>query len=124
MSVLSNTVEELVRLLREATRVRVKVGWITSSEPPPVVTVVMQDSSAKPLDQSGSKLLYELRFQLDIWHNSPKERDKVLDKIIQMIESGDVKRLGWFGVKVDGITDVEEEGVYRKLMIISLKTLG
>ena len=124
MSSISNIVEELVNLIREATGTRVKVGWVSSSDTPPIITLTMQDSSAKPLDQSGSKLLYELRFQLDIWHNSPKERDRLLDKIIQRIESGYAKGLRWFGVRIDGITDVEEEGVFRKLMILSLKTLG
>jgi len=125
LSVVVETVEKLANEIRQACKIRVKVGWIAENDPVPVITITMHDTSVKPVDQSGSKLLYDMRFQIDIWHTSPKQRDETLDAIVQHIEKNETKiRNNWFSARFDGIADVEEESLFRKIAMLSIKTIG
>ncbi len=84
----------------------------------------MQDSAIRPIDQSCSKILYDLRFQLDLWHTSPKRRDETLEKIVKHLESLDTQRRNnWYDVRVEGITDADEERGFRKISTLRLKTV-
>ena len=125
MTGIVDAVERLVVEVREAAGARVKVGWISENDQAPLVTLVMQGSAIRPLDQTSSKLLYELRFQLDIWHTSPKQRDDMLEQIVRRLGDRDAQaRNGWFGVRVEGVTDVEEGPFFRKIAMLRLKTIG
>lgn len=122
---ITEIMEALVSEIRAAAGVRVKVGWITEGDQAPLVTLLMQGSAIRPLDQGCSKLIYELRLQMDVWHVSPKRRDETLEKIAKHLEAaGTMRRNGWYAVKVEEITDADDGTFFRKISTLSLKAVG
>ncbi len=120
-------VASLLDELAQASGLRVKAGWPAKNYIFPLITLSMQSSSIRPVDQSGQKLLYELSFQLDVWQRTPKARDETFDRIVAHLAASRerlARDYGWFGIALAGIADVEEEGVFRKIATLSLRMLG
>ena len=127
MKPVTEIVENLVKEVQTASGIRVKVGWISPGDTAPLITILMHDSDLSPIGMDESKVLYHLKFQLDIWHTSAKARDEVFDKIVNHFESNRRafhENYGWFDVKFAGVTDLEEEGVYRKLTLLRIRVVG
>lgn len=127
MKPVTEIVEKLVSEIQGAAGIRVKVGWISPGDSVPLITLLMHDSELSPIGMDESKVLYHLKFQLDIWHSSAKARDEAFDNIVEHFESN--RRIfhenyGWFDVKFAGVTDLEEEGVYRKLALLRIRVVG
>ncbi|MEM2003896.1 MAG: hypothetical protein QXK84_06675 [Nitrososphaerota archaeon] len=126
MRQITDIVDALVRRLREATGLRVKTAWIAVGDVAPLITLLMHDSEIRPIDMSG-RLIYDLRFQIDIWHQSAKARDEVFDRILAYFDQNKSalhNDYGWFDVRFTGLTDLEEEGVFRKIVMLRLRVVG
>ena len=126
MKAISEIIENLVKELQQSSEIRVKTAWISPGDTVPLITLLMHDSELRPIDMSG-KLVYDLRFQIDIWHQSAKARDEVFDKILKHFEdnrSNFHENYGWFDIRFTGISDLEEEGVYRKIVMLRLRVVG
>ncbi|MEM2257819.1 MAG: hypothetical protein QXU87_03995 [Candidatus Caldarchaeum sp.] len=121
MILLVDIVETLYNLLRDATGVRVKAAWLSPGDTAPLVTVLMEDATIKQIGMS-SMMLYELRFQIDIWATSAKERDTLFDKIHSHIMSSAPSM--WFDIVVTSLNDLEEEGIFRKIIMLRFRVAG
>ena len=127
MKPITRIIEDLVREIQSSSRVKVKVGWISPGDSVPLITLLMHDSELSPIGMDESKVLYHLKFQLDVWHSSAKARDDAFDRIVAHFENNRRafhENYGWFDVKFYGVTDLEEEGVYRKLALLRLRVVG
>jgi hypothetical protein len=126
MKQIVDVINALIAELEKAVDLRVKAGWIGPGDTIPLITLLMHDSELRPIDMSGM-LLYDLRFQVDIWHSSAKERDKVFDSILQHFDQNKDtfhSSYGWFDIRFMGITDVEEEGAHRKIILLRMRVMG
>jgi len=126
MKQITDIITNLVTELQNATKLRVKAGWISPGDTIPLVTLLMHDSELRVIGMSGM-LLYDLRFQIDIWHQSAKERDKIFDYILQYFDQNKNtfhSNYGWFDIKFTGVTDIEEEGAHRKIILLRVKVMG
>jgi len=126
MKPVKEIVEKLIEELQKATGIRIKPAWISPGDRVPLITLLMHDSELRPIDMSG-KLVYDLRFQVDIWHQSAKARDEAFDNILRHFEDNKNRfheSYGWFDIRFTGITDIEEEGVFRKIVMLRLRVVG
>ncbi len=126
MKQITEMVASLVSEIQKATGLRVKTAWISPGDTIPLITLLMHDSELRPIDMS-QRMLYELRFQIDIWHQSALARDKTFDSLLYYFEENKAqfhKNHGWFDIKFTGITDLEEEGVYRKIVFIRMRVIS
>ncbi|MCL7402023.1 MAG: hypothetical protein LZ168_04470 [Thaumarchaeota archaeon] len=115
--------EKIVEKIKQATGMPVKTSWISSSDLIPLITVIQNGGSSEPLASTSlQQRLYE--FQVDVWAKSAKQRDEIAEKILSEFTSKSSEnylQYGWFSVRFYRILDIEEEGVYRKSMILVLK---
>ena len=126
MKPITEVLEALIGELQKASEIRVKPAWISPGDRVPLITILMHDSELKPIDMSW-KMVYELRFQIDIWHKTAKERDEVFDKILGHFEENKERfheDYGWFDIRFTGVTDLEEEGVFRKIVMLRLRMVA
>lgn len=113
--------DNLLAELKNATNVAVKPGWITS-EKPPLITVLQTGGRGVSVGNT-SHMLREHEFQIDVWALSAKQRDEIADKIVKhFVSNWQPKYLsyGWYGARVYGIRDIDEEGFYRKTLVLVL----
>ena len=120
---LTQVMENLANVLKEATDTPVKTAWISPEDNIPLITVIQFGGGSEPLALTDRELrTYE--FQVDVWARSAKQRDDLADKIMFKLIKGwqtIYQSYGWWSVHVYRIFDVEEEGVYRKTMVIVIK---
>ncbi len=122
-----DVVEDLIKHLRAAGRVSVRSGWISGDEKLPLITIIMSTASITPLDLAASKALYTMGFQIDVWHTTARMRDELVDRIIHYFELHKAalhQSLGWFDMRFEGLRDVDEEGVYRKIIHLYFRMVG
>jgi len=126
MKPITDVLEALIDELQKASEIRIKPAWISPGDRVPLITILMHDSELRPIDMS-QMMIYELRFQIDIWHTSAKDRDEVFDKILNHFEENKQRfhqDYGWFDIRFTGITDLEEEGVFRKIITLRLRMVA
>lgn len=119
---LQDVVENLLSLLKSATGVPVKYGWI-SSESPPLITVMQSGGGSEVLGASSIELR-RYDFQVDVWARSARERDAIAEKILREFVGNwreKYLRHGWFSAFAYAMRDVEEEGAHRKIINIVVK---
>jgi len=120
---LTSVVENLVRIMREATGLPVKVGWIGPNDTIPHVTIMHMGGGAEIMALT-EKTLRTYEFQVDIWHKSAKARDETYERIVDALLRNWRQRYqdhGWWAARIYRTIDVEEEGVYRKSMLLVIR---
>lgn len=119
-------VEKLAEEIKQAAGIPVKTAWISSSDLIPVITIVQNGGSLEPIGSTSLQhRIYE--FQIDVWARSAKQRDEIAEKILRKLldrSSENYLRHGWLPIRFYRIVDLEEEGVYRKSMILVLKEVS
>lgn len=120
---LPEVMENLANILKQATNTSVKTAWISPNDNIPLITIIQFGGGSEPLALSDRELrTYE--FQLDIWAQSAKQRDQIADQIMNALIKNwrtNYENYGWWSVHVYRVLDIEEEGVYRKTMVIMIK---
>mgnify|MGYP001772678858 CR=1 FL=1 len=119
-------IEKIAEKIKQATAVPVKTSWISSNDLTPLITLIQNGGSSEPLALTSLQYrVYE--FQVDVWANSAKQRDEIAEKIINDFtgkSSENYLKHGWFSIRFHRILDIEENGVYRKSMILVLKEVS
>ena len=120
---LTQVMENLAKVLKEATDTPVKTAWISPEDNIPLITVIQFGGGSEPLALTDRELrTYE--FQVDVWARSAKQRDELADKIMNALIKNwrsNYQTYGWWSVHVYRALDIEEEGVFRKTMVITIK---
>ena len=120
---LTSVVENLSAVIKAATDLPVKVGWIGPNDSIPLITIMHQGGGAEVMAKTERTLrVYE--FQIDIWHRSAKARDEAYEKIVESLLGNwqaHYRNYGWWAATIYRTLDIEEEGVYRKTMLLVLK---
>jgi len=120
---LTQVIEKLVEKIENTAKVTVKTAWISPNDTIPIITLIQSGGGVEVLASSNHVLsVYE--FQLDIWARSAKERDELYEKIVEALLKNwivNYKAYGWWSLSFFRIFDVEEEGVFRKTMLVVVK---
>jgi len=120
---LAEVMENLTKILKQATNVPVKTAWISPNDNIPLITIIQFGGGSEPLALTDRELrTYE--FQVDIWARSAKQRDNLADQIMNILVKNwraIYRDYGWWSVHVYRMFDIEEEGVYRKTMVVTVK---
>ncbi|RLG00571.1 MAG: hypothetical protein DRN49_02765, partial [Thaumarchaeota archaeon] len=115
--------ENLANILKEATNTPVKTAWISPEDNIPLITIIQFGGGSEPLALTDRELrTYE--FQVDVWARSAKQRDELADKIMNALIKNwrsNYQTYGWWSVHAYRVLDIEEEGVFRKTMVITIK---
>lgn len=123
MMELSSVVAGLLEEVEASTGLRVRVGWVTGQDTYPLVTLVMVDAAVKWANIELSRFIYRLRFQIDIWHGSAEECDRLASRVAaKLIDAS--RRRGWMGLRIESIRDIPAEGVHRKTVEVSFAAVS
>ncbi|MEM0445555.1 MAG: hypothetical protein QXM16_07745 [Nitrososphaerota archaeon] len=115
---LSGIVSALLEELGSATGLRVRAGWVTEQDTYPLVTLVMSEATVRWANIELSRFIYRLRFQVDIWHGSAEECDRLASRAAaRLIDAS--RRRGWMGLRIEAIRDIPADGVHRKMIEVS-----
>ncbi|MEM4183916.1 MAG: hypothetical protein QXG52_08855 [Candidatus Caldarchaeum sp.] len=120
---LVSVMEKILESIRQATNITPKPSWIGTSDTPPVVTVIHAGGGGEVLGLSDRALaVYD--FQIDIWAKSALQRDQIFDEIVEKLIRNwqtQYQNHGWWSLSYTRVFDVEEEGLFRKTFIITVK---
>ncbi|MEM1943783.1 MAG: hypothetical protein QXY50_00860 [Candidatus Caldarchaeum sp.] len=126
MKPLSSVLEKIAEEVSRALGFRAGVGW----RPPaaaPAATIQMRSCEITPLDIHVSKHLVDMSIQLDLWHASPLARDKAADSLIQHFENERgrlAEELGLCGLRFEAVADVDDEHLFRKMLLLRIRMVG
>ena len=118
---LETVTRKIISIVKSATNIKVKAGWITQEDTFPIITVYALGQRPEKI-LAASVAIYRFTYQIDIWHNSMLECDKVAKDIIdKFIDS--YKYESWFSLNFI-ISDLQEEGVFRKVIRVEFGAIG
>jgi hypothetical protein len=120
---LTGILEALSTIIKDATKIPVKVGWISPNDTIPLITIMHMGGGAEIMALT-EKTLRTYEFQIDIWHKSAKSRDQAYEQILDALLKNwknHYQSYGWWSVNIYRTIDIEEEGVFRKTMLLVLK---
>lgn len=120
---ISQVVSALVEELRAATGLRVRVGWRTEQDAYPLVTLLMLDAGVEWANLEYRRFIYRLRFQIDLWHGSAEECDRLATRVAARLIDASIAR-GWMGLRVESMRDIPSEEVFRKTVEVSFSLIG
>ncbi|MEM4290070.1 MAG: hypothetical protein QXQ48_07350 [Nitrososphaerota archaeon] len=120
---LAQVVEDLLGELEGATGVSVRVGWRTEQDAYPLITLLMLDAGVEWASLDSRRFIYRLRFQIDIWHFSAEECDRLATRITARLAEWAYSR-GYMGFRVESMRDVPSEEVYRKTVEVGFSLIG
>ena len=120
---LPEVMENLANILKQATNTSVKTAWISPNDNIPLITIIQFGGGSEIMALTNRQLrTYE--FQLDIWAKSAKQRDQIAEQVMEVLLKNwreNYRNYGWWAVHVYRSLDIEEEGVFRKTMIVTIK---
>jgi len=119
---LAQLTEEVIGLVKNAVDVRVKAGWIGPADTPPLVTILVSGHVISPIFSPAPIAQYEVGYQIDVWHSSMREADQLATKIIRAFVDA-IRTRNWFALWYR-VRDIQEEGVFRKMIDLSFRVIG
>lgn len=123
MIALNDVVSALVEEVGAATGLRVRVGWISEQDVYPLATILMLDAGVELASLEPKRFIYRLRFQIDIWHGSAEECDRLATLIAsRLVEAARAR--GWMGMRIESMRDIPSERVFRKTLEVRLSLIG
>ena len=120
---LTSTTESLSKIIREAAGLPVKVGWIGPNDSIPLVTIMHMGGGAEIMALT-ERTMRTYEFQIDIWHKSARARDEAYERIVDALLRNwreHYQDHGWWAARIYRTIDIEEEGVFRKSMLLVIK---
>ena len=112
---------KVIDIVRSATSIKVKAGWISPEDTFPIITVYS-------LGQRPERILmpnvgiYRFTYQIDVWHNSMVECDRAAKAIINKFIDA-YKTESWFSLNFS-MNDLQEEGIFRKAIRVDFGAVG
>jgi hypothetical protein len=118
---LETVTSKIINIVKAATDIKVKAGWITQEDTFPIITIYALGQRPEKI-LAASVAIYRFTYQIDVWHNTMLECDRVAKSIInKFIDS--YKTENWFGLNFI-ISDLQEEGVFRKVIRVEFGAVG
>lgn len=120
---ITSVVENLSNIIKNEVKVNVKTAWISPNDTIPTITIIQSGGGAEVMGLSDKTLaVYE--FQVDIWAKSAKQRDELFEKILNGLLKNwkeNYQKFGWWSLSFYRVFDIEEEGVFRKTFLVTVK---
>jgi hypothetical protein len=118
---LERVTQKVIEIIKMSTDVKVKAGWITQEDTFPIVTVYALGQRPEKI-LAPSAAIYRFTYQIDVWHHSMLECDRaakgIIDRFIDIY-----KGENWFGLNFI-ISDLQEEGIFRKAIRVEFGAIG
>lgn len=118
---ISDITSEIIAIIQSATKIKVKTGWLSQEDVFPIVTIVPNEYRVEWILQS-EVARYFFSYEVSVWSKTLKETDEEANNIVDKFAQT-IRGKNWFSFRII-LRNIQEEGIYRKILMIEFGVVG